>query len=240
MVLSATYAQDSTASPELRERDPANALLARGPTHRLTAEMLRDSALALSGLLSEKIGGEPAMPYQAPGSMWRVLNNFLPEYKHDSGEGLYRRSLYTFWRRTTTPPNMMIFDTSTRDVCATRRQVTNTPLQPLVMLNDPQFVEAARKLGERILKNGGSTDESRAHWAYREVLGKSPAPAHLTILLALITEQRDFFKSKSSNAEALLKIGESKPDAALDPIGVATFTALAQSLLNLDANITLR
>ncbi len=240
MVLSATYAQDSTTSPELRERDPANSLLARGPSRRLTAEMLRDSALALSGLLSEKIGGEPAMPYQAPGSMWSVLNNFLPEYKQDSGEGLYRRSLYTFWRRTTTPPNMMIFDTSTRDVCATRRQVTNTPLQPLVMLNDPQFVEAARKLGERILKNGGSTDESRAHWAYREVLGKSPAPAHLTILLALITEQRDFFKSKSSNAEALLQIGESKLDTALDPIEAATFTILAQSLLNLDANITLR
>jgi len=240
MVLSATYAQDSTASPELRERDPSNALLARGPSHRLTAEMLRDSALALSGLLSERIGGEPAMPYQAPGSMWKVLNNFLPEYKQDTGEGLYRRSLYTFWRRTTTPPNMMIFDTTTRDVCSTRRQVTNTPLQPLVMLNDPQFVEAARKLGERILKRGGSTDEVRVKWAYREVLGKSPTPAQLAILLDLVNEQRGFFKSKPTDAAALLKVGESKPDPALDPIEAATFAALGQSLLNLDANITLR
>ncbi len=240
MVLSATYRQDSTTSPELRERDPANALLARGPSRRLTAEMLRDSALAVSGLLSEKIGGPPAMPYQAPGSMWRVLNNFLPEYKQDTGEGLYRRSLYTYWRRTTTPPNMMIFDATTRDACATRRQVTNTPLQPLVMLNDPQFVEAARKLGERILKNAGTGDEGRARWAYREVLGKSPVSAQLTILLAIITEQRGFFKSKPSDAEALLKIGDSKPDASLDPIEAATFTTFAQSLLNLDANITLR
>jgi hypothetical protein len=240
MVLSATYGQDSTASPEIRERDPANALLARGPARRLSAEMLRDSALALSGLLSERIGGEPAMPYQAPGSMWKVLNNFLPEYKQDKGEGLYRRSLYTFWRRTTTPPNMMIFDATTRDVCATRRQVTNTPLQPLVMLNDPQFVEAARKLGERIVKHGGSTDEARAKWAYREVLGKAPTPEQFAILLGIISGQRDFFKSKSSNAESLLKIGESKSDPTLDPIEAATFTTLAQALLNLDANITLR
>jgi Protein of unknown function (DUF1553)/Protein of unknown function (DUF1549)/Concanavalin A-like lectin/glucanases superfamily/Planctomycete cytochrome C len=240
MVLSATYRQDSTASPALRERDPANSLLARGPSRRLTAEMLRDSALALSGLLSGKIGGSPAMPYQAPGSMWKVLNNFLPDYKQDTGEGLYRRSLYTYWRRTTTPPNMMIFDATTRDVCATRRQVTNTPLQPLVMLNDPQFVEAARKLGERILQNAESTDDARAKWAYREVLGKFPAATQLPILLEIITEQRELFKSKPSDAAALLKIGDSKRDTALDPIEAATFTTFAQSLLNLDANITLR
>jgi hypothetical protein len=122
IVLSATYAQDSTASPVLRERDPDNSLLARGPSRRLSAEQLRDSALALSGLMSETIGGPPAMPYQAPGSMWKTLNNFLPEYKTDKGEGLYRRSLYTFWRRTTTPPNMITFDAGTRDVCSTRRQ----------------------------------------------------------------------------------------------------------------------
>jgi len=240
MVLSATYAQDSTASPALRERDPANALLARGPARRLTAEQLRDGALALSGLLSEKIGGEPALPYQAPGSMWKTLNNFLPEYKHDTGEGLYRRSLYTFWRRTTTPPNMMIFDSTTRDVCATRRQVTNTPLQSLVMLNDPQFVEAARKLGERIIRHGGETDEARAKWAYREVMGKAATSEQMPLLLDLITGQRGFFKSESSDAGALLETGESKPDPAINPIESATFAMLAQALLNLDASITLR
>jgi hypothetical protein len=138
-------------------------LLARGPARRLTAEMLRDSALAHSGLLADTIGGPPAKPYQPAGSMWNDINNFLPKYIPDKGEGLYRRSLYTFWRRTTTPPNMISFDTTTRELCSTRRMPTNTPLQALVMLNDPQFVEAARKLGERILKEGGTTDESRAN-----------------------------------------------------------------------------
>ncbi len=240
MVLSATYRQDSKASPELRERDPSNALLARGPARRLTAEQLRDSALALSGLLSETMGGPPVKPYQAPGSMWKTLNSFLPEYAPDKGEGLYRRSLYTFWRRTTTPPNMMIFDTTTRDVCAARRQVTNTPLQPLVMLNDPQFVEAARKLGERILTDGGPDDESRAKWAYREVTGKAPTSGQLPFLLDLIREQRELFKATPADADALLKVGDTKPDPALDKIESATAAMLAQAIINLDANITLR
>ena len=240
MVLSATYAQDSKATSELRERDPANALLARGPARRLTPEMLRDSALAHSGLLAETIGGPPVKPYQAPGSMWKELNNFLPVYTPDKGAGLYRRSLYTFWRRTTTPPNMTLFDTSTREVCSTRRMVTNTPLQALVLLNDPQFVEAARKLGERILKQGGATDESRAKWAYREVIGKPPTSEQLVLLTEVITLQRGYFQSKSSDAAALLKVGDSPPDPALDKIEAATFAALAQALLNLDANITLR
>ncbi len=240
MVLSATYAQDSGASPALRERDPDNALLARGPSRRLTAEQLRDSALALSGLLSGTIGGPPAKPYQAPGSMWKTLNNFLPEYQPDKGEGLYRRSLYTFWRRTTTPPNMMVFDSATRDVCATRRQVTNTPLQALVLLNDPQFVEAARKLGERILKLGGNSDEERARWACLEVTGRTPTSEKLDILMELIREQRGLFQAKPSDAEALLRTGESPADPALDKAESATFAILAQALLNLDAHITLR
>ena len=240
MVLSATYGQDSSTSAELRERDPQNSLLARGPTRRLSAEQLRDSALTLSGLLSKTIGGPSVKPYEAPGSMWKTLNNFLPDYIADTGDGLYRRSLYTFWRRTTTPPNMMIFDAGTRDVCASRRQATNTPLQPLVMLNDPQYVEAARKLGELILIKGGSSDEARAKWAYREVTGKLPTSEQLPILLGLVADQREFFKSKSSDAAALLKVGESKSDPALDPTESATFAMLAQALLNLDANITLR
>ena len=240
MVISSTYAQDSGSSLKLRERDPENALLARGPARRLTAEQLRDSALALSGLLAETIGGPPVKPYQAPGSMWKTLNNFLPEYKQDTDEGLYRRSLYTFWRRTTTPPNMMVFDATSRDVCATSRQTTNTPLQSLVMLNDPQFVEAARKLGERILKHGGETDQSRARWGYREVTGKFPTSQQLPLLTELVSEQRSRFETKSSDADAFLKIGESKPDPTFDPIESATFAILAQALLNLDTNITLR
>lgn len=240
MVLSATYRQDSVASPELREFDPANKLLGRGPARRLSAEQLRDSALAHSGLLVESIGGPPVKPYQAPGSMWKVLNNFLPVYKRDQGDGLYRRSLYTFWRRTTTPPNMMIFDTTTRDVCATSRQSTNTPLQPLVLLNDPQYVEAARKFGERILKNGGKTDEERAAWAYREVIGMAPDAQRLKILMDLVSEQRELFVTGKSKAAEFLKVGDSKADSSLDANELATFSSLAQLLLNLDSHITLR
>jgi hypothetical protein len=172
--------------------------------------------------------------------MWKTLNNFLPEYQPDKGEGLYRRSLYTFWRRTTTPPNMMAFDAGTRDVCSTSRQTTNTPMQALVLLNDVQFVEAARKLGERILKHGGSDDESRAAWAWREVIGKPPTAAQVNILLDIIRDQRPLFQTNPENAQALLKSGDSPADPALDPIEAATFTILAQALLNLDAHITLR
>jgi hypothetical protein len=172
--------------------------------------------------------------------MWNDLNNFLPAYTPDKGAGLYRRSIYTFWRRTTTPPNMMLFDSTTREFCSTRRTATNTPLQSLVMLNDPQFVEAARKLGERILKEGGATDESRAQWAYRHVIGSEATSEQLPLLLELITQQRGFFASESSDAEALLKIGDSPADPALDKTEAATFAALAQAMLNLDASITLR
>lgn len=240
MVLSATYRQDSSQTPALTEIDPDNRLLARGPSKRLTAEMIRDSVLDHSGLLVEKIGGPPVKPYQAPGSMWKVLNNFLPEYTRDHGEGLYRRSLYTFWRRTTTPPNMMVFDTPTRDICSSRRIPTNTPLQPMVTLNDPQHVEAGRKFAERILKEGGKTDSERASWAWREVTSRNIHRRQLAVLTKLIMEQREFFKSGSSDATKLLKVGDSDADAKLDPIELATHTALAQALLNLDAHMMVR
>ena len=239
-MLSATYRQDSIQTPALTEMDPDNRLLARGPSKRLTAEMIRDSVLDHSGLLVEKIGGPPVKPYQAPGSMWKVLNNFLPEYKRDQGEGLYRRSMYTFWRRTTTPPNMMVFDTPTRDVCASRCIPTNTPLQPMVTLNDPQHVEAGRKFAERILKEGGKPDAECAAWAWREVTSREVSSKQLEILTALIAEQREFFKSGSSDAAKLLKVGDAKADASLDAIELATHTALAQALLNLDAHLMVR
>jgi hypothetical protein len=240
MVLSATYAQDSKVRPELKERDPSNTLLARGPLRRLSAEQVRDASLALSGLLVEQVGGPSVKPYQAEGSMWKELNNFLPAYPMDKGAGLYRRSLYTHIRRTTNAPNMILFDSSPRELCSTRRSVTNTPLQALVTLNDTQYVEAARKLGERIMKEGGATDATRASWAYREVTGKAPSSQQIPILLDLIQSQRSIFTSKSSNAENLLKIGESPADPALDKNELAAFTTLAQALLNLDTHITLR
>ena len=142
IMLSSTYRQRSFATPKLRERDPDNLLYARGPSRRLSAEMLRDAALATGGLLVAQLGGPPVKPYQPPG-LWKGQNAFLPEYVPDKGDGLYRRSLYTFWRRTSPPPNMLAFDVPGREVCVVRRQSTSTPLQPLVLLNDPQFVEAA-------------------------------------------------------------------------------------------------
>ncbi len=240
IVLSATYRQDSRADAAQREKDPDNSLLARGPSRRLTAEMLRDSALALGGILQPQIGGPPAKPYQAEGSMWKTLNNFLPVYVEDKGPGVHRRSMYTFWRRTTTPPNMMVFDAATRDTCSAKRQSTNTPLQPLVLLNDPQFVEAARALGERMLKEGGATDEERVKWAYREVTGRNAGPKEIPVLLELYKGQRDSFTADPAGAAKLLAIGQIKPDPALQPIEAAAAATVASALFNLDASITLR
>jgi hypothetical protein len=240
IVLSATYRQDSRASRALRERDPDNVLLARGPARRLTAEMLRDSALALGGLLVPEIGGPPVKPYQPEGSMWKALNNFLPDYKPDEGPGLYRRSLYSFWRRTTTAPNMMAFDTPTRDTCSTRRIPTNTPLQPLVLMNDPQFVEAARALGERMLREGGASPEAQLDWLFREVAGREPKAAERPILRALWEEQRAIFSESPEGAAALLKVGAKPADKALPAIDLAAAAATATALFNLDASIVLR
>lgn len=240
IVLSATYRQDSRADAAQRERDPDNSLLARGPSRRLTAEMLRDSALALGGILQPQIGGPPVKPYQAEGSMWKTLNNFLPVYEEDKGPGVHRRSMYTFWRRTTTPPNMMVFDAATRDTCSSRRQSTNTPLQPLVLLNDPQFVEAARALGERMLKEGGETDEQRVKWAFREVIGREADTKETPVLLALYKGQREAFSKDPEGAAKLLAVGQLPADKNFPQIEVATATTVASAVFNLDASITLR
>ena len=240
IVLSATYCQDSRASTALRERDPANALLARGPARRLTAEMLRDSALALGGLLQAEIGGPPAMPWQAEGSMWKSLNNFLPDYVADQGAGLHRRSLYTFWRRTTTPPNMMAFDAASRDVCAARRTPTNTPLQPLVLMNDPQFVEAARALGGRMLKEGGATIDNRLKWLFREVSGRFPSESERRLVEELYAEQLRLFQAQPAQAEALLEVGSPANDAGQPATESAAATTTASALFNLDVSVMQR
>lgn len=172
--------------------------------------------------------------------MWKTLNNFLPVYNADKGAGVHRRSMYTFWRRTTTPPNMMVFDSATRDTCSVRRQSTNTPLQPLVLLNDPQFVEAARALGQRMLKEGGGTDEARVKWAFREVTGRQPTAKELPVLNELYRIQRESFIQDPEGATKLLNVGQMKSDAELPPIEVATATTVASALFNLDASITLR
>ena len=240
IVLSATYGQDSKASPTLRELDPANILLARGPAKRLSGETLRDQALALSGLLQGTLGGPPANPYLPESAGWRVLNSFLPDYKRDAASGIYRRSLYTYWRRTAPPPGMLAFDVPGRDVCTVRRQQTNTPLQPLVMLNDPQFVEASRGLAIRMLREGGPEFPARARWLFRETLGREPSDQEVRLIAELHAAQLEIFGKDPTQATAFLKVGDLPAPPEFPAVELAAATVLANALLNLDEAITLR
>jgi hypothetical protein len=239
IVLSSTYRQRSAAPRELRERDPDNVLLARGPSRRLSAEMLRDSALATGGLLVRTLGGPPVKPYQPPG-LWKGQNAFLPEYVPDKGESLYRRTLYTFWRRTSPPPNMLALDAAPREVCTVRRQTTSTPVQPLVLLNDPQWVEAARALGTRMLREGGGTPRDQLAYAFRIVCTRRPTDQELDLLARLYDDQLTRFRADADAAKKFLAIGDHKTEGDFEPATLAAATALATALLNLDAAIVLR
>ena len=238
IVMSAAYRQSSLASPALLSRDPDNILLARGPRTRMTAEMMRDNALAVSGLLVNKLGGPSVKPYQ-PEGLWEEKSSGW-KYDPDKGEGLYRRSLYTYWKRTVPPPSMVVFDAAERNNCTVRRQSTSTPLQPLVLLNDPQFVEAARKLAERALKECGPTPEARIPFAFRLLTSRSPSAKELAVLRRLYQEQLDSFRADVDGAAALLKVGESTSDPTLDKPELAATTALASAILNFDEAIQKR
>jgi hypothetical protein len=238
IVMSAAYRQSSIAGPALLARDPDNILLARGSRTRLTAEMLRDNALAVSGLLVSKLGGPSVKPYQ-PEGLWEEKSSAW-KYDPDKGEGLYRRSMYTYWKRTVPPPSMIVFDAGERNNCTVRRQSTSTPLQPLVLLNDPQFVEAARKLAERALNESGPTPDARITFAFRLLTSRSPSAKELAILRRLYNEQLDSFRADEDGAAALLKVGESKSDPALNKSELAATTALASALLNFDEAIQKR
>jgi Protein of unknown function (DUF1553)/Protein of unknown function (DUF1549)/Concanavalin A-like lectin/glucanases superfamily/Planctomycete cytochrome C len=239
MVLSATYRQSSMTKPELRERDPDNLWLARGPSRRPGAEMLRDAALAAGGLLVEKLGGPPVKPYQPPG-LWHEQNSFLPVYVADHGDGLHRRSLYTFWRRTSPPPDMTIFDAPSREVCVVRRQSTSTPLQPLVLLNDPQFIEAARGLGERMLRLPDAKLADRIVFAFRAGATRRPTEREVQLLQKLYEDQRQGFRREPSQAEKYLGVGERPVARDLDPVELAAATLIANAILNLDASTMIR
>lgn len=236
IVLSSTYRQASALRPDLRERDPMNILLARGPSRRLSAEAIRDTALAACGLLDSRLGGPPVSPYQ-PGDLWREANSMSPAYQQSVGKDLYRRSLYTVWKRTAPMPNMLAFDAGSREVCIARRQTTNTPIQALILLNDPQFVEAARALGQRALKEGGATDADRVRFVFRQLAVREPSKAEQGLLVKLYQEQRSLFQADPKAAAQLLAIGAGKSGAALPPDELAAATILAQTVLNLDATI---
>ena len=238
IVMSATYRQSSKAGPELLARDPSNQLLARGPAQRLSAEMLRDEALADSGLLVEKLGGPSVKPYQ-PDGVWDVAMGH-PVYDQGHGDDLHRRSLYTFWKRSVPPPVMLTFDASDRNYCVVRRQSTSTPLQALALLNDTQIVEAARHISQRMLHEGGDTLDHRIAWAWRLITSRGPSDKELSLLKGLFDEQREIFAKDPKAAEELLGVGEARSDESLNKIDLAAGTVLAQAILNHDAAVMRR
>ncbi len=195
IVTSSTYQQESSVTPALFEKDPDNRLLARGPRHRLDGEVLRDSALYISGLINLKMGGRGVRPYQ-PSGIWEAVaytTSNTGKYTQDKGDALYRRSLYTFWKRTAPPPSMTTFDAPSRESCVPRRERTNTPLQALLTMNDPQYFEAARHLGHRMLRLGSATDADRLVFGFRLVTGHMPSDAEKTLLAQALEIQKSQF-----------------------------------------------
>ncbi len=237
IVMSATYRQTSQCTLETRASDPENTLLARGPRYRLPAEMIRDAALDAGGLLVERLGGPPVKPYQ-PAGLWKEKSG--KTYQRDVGEGSHRRSLYTYWKRTSPPPAMMTLDAAKRDVCVVRRQTTATPLQALVLLNDPQYVEAARAVAERAMIEGGSKSSEQIALAFRLLTSRRADTDQMAVLQRLLAEQDDAFETSPEDARALLGIGDHHSREELDAIQLAAMTVAVQALMNFDETVTKR
>jgi len=236
IVMSATYRQSSKVTPELMQRDPENRLLARGPRVRLPAEMVRDNALSVSGLLVDKLGGPSVKPYQ-PAGLWKELSGG-DDYKQDHGEALYRRSLYTFWKRTAPPPMMMSFDAAGREACVVRELRTNTPLQSLNLMNDVTYLEAARKMAERMMREGGAAPAQRIAYGFELATARQPDRRESEILQSSFNYYRDAFQSDTKAASKYLAQGEAPRDATLDERELAAYATLANMMLNLDATVT--
>jgi hypothetical protein len=236
IVMSAAYRQSSKTIPELLQRDPDNRLLARGPRLRLPAEMIRDQALAISGLLVDKIGGPSVKPYQ-PAGLWKELSGG-DDYKPDTGDGLHRRSLYTYWKRTAPPPMMMNFDAAGREACVVRELRTNTPLQALNLMNDVTYLEAARKIAERMMREGGATPASRIAYGFELATIRKPREQENEILLSSFNYYRDLFQSDPAAATRYLAQGEAPRDEKLDAHELAAYSAVASMILNLDVAVT--
>jgi hypothetical protein len=239
LVTSATYRQDSRLAAELRAIDPENRLFARGPRYRLPAEMIRDQALAVSGLLVEKIGGPSVKPYHPSGLYEQVVAGTGPSsYVQGKGDELYRRSLYTYWKRSVPNPAMLIFDAPFRETCTVRRSRTTTPLQALNLLNDPTYVEAARFLAQRMIRDGGDTPESRIRHGFCLVTGRYPSRDELKVLTNGWRRMEHSFRADHDGAKKLMAIGETKADPAFAPQELAAYSIVASTLLNLDETIT--
>jgi hypothetical protein len=235
IVTSSAYRQSAAVTPEKLEKDPQNRLLSRGPRFRMDAEMIRDYALAASGTLSPRMGGPGTRPYQ-PENVWEVVGMGTEKYERDKGENLYRRSVYNFWKRMAPPASLEIFNAPARETCVVRRERTNTPLQALVTLNDPQFVEAARRLAEKSLKESQDVAGALSRIAAR-VLLRPLSPAEMSVVAQLASDMEKQYAANEQNAKALLTVGETRPDPALPAPRVAALTTVAGQLLNLDETL---
>jgi hypothetical protein len=238
IALSATYRQSAAATPRKLELDAANRLLSRGPRFRMDGEMIRDYALASSGLLVRKLGGPSVKPYQ-PDGVWEavaMIGSNTRDYRRDTGENLYRRSLYTFWKRSAPPASLEVFNAPNRETCTVRRERTNTPLQALVTLNDTQYVEAARRLAETALRSadGPAADDARLDALARRLLARPFRDAELAIVRRSLADLRTAYAANEADARSLIAVGDSKPAASLAPVELAAWTMLANQLLNLD------
>jgi hypothetical protein len=241
IVTSSTYRMSSRASRELIEQDPENRLLARGPRVRLQAEMIRDSAMAASGLLNGVIGGPSVFPYQ-PDGIWEDMAfgdvYSMQRYEQSHGKDLYRRTMYTFWKRTAPPPSLVTFDAPDREKCTARRTNTNTPLQALVLMNDPTYVEAARALAQRVIHEAGKDPGNRIRHAFRLVTAREPNQKEMQILRDLAETQEGRYRRNPEAAKQLLGVGESPADKKLNPQELAAWATVASVLLNLEEAIT--
>ncbi|MES2694562.1 MAG: DUF1553 domain-containing protein [Verrucomicrobiota bacterium] len=241
IVLSSTYRQSSVVTQALQARDPENRLLARGPRVRLAAELIRDQALAVSGLLTPKVGGPSVFPYQ-PESLYTgvVVDAPYPGTKwlKSDDADMYRRSMYTFWKRTMPHPVMTTFDAPDREFCTVRRSRTNTPMQALTLWNEPGYVEAARRLGTRMLRDGPGDDAGRVAWAFQAATGRKPQPKEIAVLVTALEKLRADFAAKPEEADALLQVGNSAPDLSLASAELAAATSVASMILSLDETIT--
>jgi hypothetical protein len=239
-VTSSAYRQSSRSSPDLVTRDPENRLLARGPRFRLPAELVRDNALAASGLMNHAIGGASVLPYQ-PAGLWEELAfgdvYSAQTYVQDHGDKLYRRSMYTFWKRTAPPASLSIFDAPDREKCTARRTLTNTPLQALVLMNDPTYVEAARALAWRVMI-AERTDRNRLRLAFRLATARHPDAREMAALQKTLAKQRALYAQAPEAAGQLLKVGESAAPAQGSKAELAAWTNLCTVILNLDETIT--
>ena len=243
IVTSATYRQSSIVTKDHLAKDPENRLLARGPRFRLQAEFIRDQALAASGLLNREIGGHSVSPYQ-PSGLWQELasrgdsKNWSAQFFTQShGKDLYRRTMYTFWKRTSPPPQLVTFDAPDREVCTVRRSRTNTPLQALILMNDPTYVEAARKLAERMMKQAPAVDE-RIAYAFRLATARLPSDREAAVLRGVFEKQLARYRADEGAALKLLGVGESDRDDRLSAPELAAYSIVASVILNLDETVT--